>query len=257
MSQTESAVPNSPGTNNSGIRVEHSHGNPSRMFDSWMTVRKEAPISVLPSEEEREMPRPAHTVRRPSLPDPLDAGTTAAPTPPAEAAKPAPPPPPPTVEAEAKPRPAQPPLPIPAPQHSAGTHRKLDMFKTALVIAQKMMPLLDGNVVTTVSNLLAPRVVAPASAKELATIESGLKTLNDSHRGLSDRVAEQNSAVKSLADRLDLVKEATDRNTLEQQEMVADARALRKKMALFAWAGMALLVASVAMNLILLLRMMR
>ncbi len=131
------------------------------------------------------------------------------------------------------------------------------MFKTALVIAQKMMPLLDGNVVTTVSNLLAPRVVAAASAKELATIESGLKTLNDSHRGLSDRVAEQNSAVKSLADRLDLVKEATDRNTLEQQEMMADARALRKKMVFFAWAGMALLVASVAMNLILLLRMMR
>jgi hypothetical protein len=256
MSESESTA-----QKNSGIRVDSSHGNPARMFDSRVSIRREAPFSVLPSEEEREMPRPAHTVRRPSLPDPRDARITritAAPTtPPAEAAKPAPPPQPPTVEAEAKPRPAHPPLRIPDPQPSAGTHRKLEMFKTALVIAQKMMPLLDGNVVTTVSNLLAPRGVASASAKELATIESGLKALNDSHRGLSDRVAEQNSTVKSLADRLDLVKEATDRNTLEQQEMMADARALRKKMVVFAWAGMALLVASVAMNLILLLRMMR
>lgn len=252
MSQTESSVPNNP-----GIRVEHSHGNPPRMFDSWMSVHREAPISVLPSDEEREMPRPSHAVRRPSLPDPQDARITAAPTPPAPVAKPDPPPQPPTVQAEAKPRPAQPPLQISAPQASAGTHRKLEMFKTALIVAQKMLPLLEGNVATTVSNLLAPRVVAPVSAKELATIQSGLEALNESHLGLSDRVAEQNSAVKSLADRLDLVKEATDRNTLEQQEMMADARALRKKMVAFAWAGMALLVASVAMNLILLLRIMR
>lgn len=252
MSESESTAPK-----DSGIRVENARGNPSRLFDAWVSVRKEAPISVLPSEEEREMPRPSHSVRRPSLPDPQDARIAAAPTPPASVARPAPLPQPPIVEADARSHPAHPPLQIPAPQASAGTHRKLEMFKTALVVAQKMLPLLDGNVVTTVSNLLTPRVAAPASAKDLAAIERGLKTLNDSHRGLSDRVAEQNSAVRSLADRLDLVKEATDRNTLEQQEMMADARALRKKMVAFAWAGMALLLASVAMNLILLLRIMR
>jgi t-SNARE complex subunit (syntaxin) len=68
---------------------------------------------------------------------------------------------------------------------------------------------------------------------------------------LRNRILEQKSALKRVEDQLETVREAADRNSQEQQEMLDDLKAVRKKINTFALLALALLVVSVALNVIL------
>ena len=63
----------------------------------------------------------------------------------------------------------------------------------------------------------------------LVPLEEGLTELQTQHRELRDQVVEQNSSLKRVEDQLDLVREATDRNTLEQQELLEDLKGVGNK----------------------------
>ncbi len=132
---------------------------------------------------------------------------------------------------------------------SAG-HRALDLLKQGLPLVQKLLPLLDGNILAVVGNLLAPRPHASAKV-DLTPIENQLTEMQLFHHDLRGKIVEHNTSLKHVEDQLEMVKEATDRNTLEQQELMEDLRTIGSRVNLFAALLFGLLIVSVLLNLIL------
>lgn len=79
-------------------------------------------------------------------------------------------------------------------------------------------------------------------------VERGLAEVRNSNRELKTQVQEQGTTLKRVEDQLERVREATDRNTLEQQELVEDLRAVGSRISTFAIIGIALLVISLGLN---------
>ncbi len=160
----------------------------------------------------------------------------------------------------APPRALPTPRPAPTPSsQSSGLERVVNVVRTAIPIVQRLLPLIDGNVATAVAGLLAPRFrTQPAPpAVNLAPLEEGMASLQMQHRGLREEVIEQNASLKRVEDRLEMVREATDRNTLEQHELLDDLKVLSRKVKIFAIAGFTLLAVGFALELILFLHLRR
>jgi t-SNARE complex subunit (syntaxin) len=88
-------------------------------------------------------------------------------------------------------------------------------------------------------------------------IENSLAELQTQHRDLRSQVAEQNTSLKRVEDQLEMVREATDRNTLEQQELLEDLKTVGNKINVFALVALVLLAASILLNVILFLHIQR
>ncbi|MGH9599580.1 MAG: hypothetical protein ACRD27_06925 [Terracidiphilus sp.] len=110
-----------------------------------------------------------------------------------------------------------------AADRATGFQRAVGAMRLALPFMQRLLPLLDGNVGTTVSNMLTPHPQTSAAtattSASLAPLEDGLAELQTQHRELCGQLVEQNTSLKRVEDQLEMVREATDRNTLEQQEL--------------------------------------
>jgi hypothetical protein len=143
-------------------------------------------------------------------------------------------------------------------EHS-GTQRAINLFRSVMPIVQRLLPLLEGNVLTAVSNMLTPRPQAapPPPKVDLAPLESSLAEMQTQHRGLREQVIEQNASLKRVEDQLEMVREATDRNTLEQQELLEDIKTFSSKVKVVAIVGIGVLVISVVLNLILFMHIER
>ena len=74
---------------------------------------------------------------------------------------------------------------------------------------------------------------------------------------LRDQLAEQNTSLKRVEDQLEMVREATDRNTLEQQELLEDLKTFSNKAVVFAVIASVLLGVSIVFNVILFLHLQR
>ncbi len=137
--------------------------------------------------------------------------------------------------------------------------RAMNAVRAVMPVVQRLLPLLEGNVLTAISNVLAPRPPAPPPAPkvDLAPLESGLTELQTQHRGLRDQVIEQNATLKRVEDQLEFVREATDRNTLEQQELLEDLKLFSRKVKIFAAIGIGMLVIGIVLNLLLFLHIQR
>jgi len=146
-----------------------------------------------------------------------------------------------------------------SPEEPSGVQRAMNAFRAVMPVVQRLLPLLEGNVLTAISNVLTPRPQAPPPAPkvDLAPLESGLTELQTQHRGLRDQVIEQNATLKRVEDQLEFVREATDRNTLEQQELLEDLKLFSRKVKIFAAIGVGLLVIGVVLNLLLFLHIQR
>jgi hypothetical protein len=143
----------------------------------------------------------------------------------------------------------------------SGVQWFVSAVRGALPFVQKLLPLLDGNIGSAVSNMLThqphPHTPPPAPPVNLQPIEDSLAELRTQHSDLRDQIVEQNTSLKKVEDQLEMVREATDRNTLEQQELLEDLKAVGKKVTLFAWFALALLAVSIALNVILFLHLKR
>ena len=108
---------------------------------------------------------------------------------------------------------------------------------------------------TAVANLFAPRthVTPPSPQVDLTPVHTQLSELQVQHQDLRTQVLEQNSSLKRVEDQLDMVREATDRNTLEQQELIEDLKAVGNKVNLFALLLFAMLIVSLVLNVMLFL----
>jgi hypothetical protein len=147
-----------------------------------------------------------------------------------------------------------------APRNApSGVQRAISAVRAALPYVQRILPLLDGNVGTAVANFLTPHHHAPPPPPpvNLAPITDGLAELQTQHRELRDQVVEQNTSLKRVEDKLEKVREATDRNTLEQQELMDDLKVVGKKVNRVAIVGLGLLAVSVIVNILLYLHIQR
>jgi hypothetical protein len=145
-------------------------------------------------------------------------------------------------------------------EEPSGVQRAVAALRSALPFVQRLLPLLDGNIATTLGGLLAPhhRSQAPAAAKlDLVPIEDGLAELQTQHRNLREQVMEQNNSLKRVEDQLDMVREATDRNTLEQQELLEDLKAFGNKVKVVVIIALVLVAVGFAMTLALFLHIQR
>ena len=141
----------------------------------------------------------------------------------------------------------------------SGVQRAINAIRAALPFVQRILPLLDGNIGTAVGNMLAPHHHAPPPPPpvNLAPIEEGLADLQAQQTELRDQVVEQNSSLKRVEDQLEMVREATDRNTLEQQELLEDLKTVGNKVNLFAVIALVLLAISVIVNVVLYMHIVR
>jgi hypothetical protein len=141
----------------------------------------------------------------------------------------------------------------------SGIQRAVNAVRAALPYIQRILPLLDGNVGTAVSNLMAPphRPAPPPPPVNLAPLEEGISSLQSQQTELRTQIADQNTSLKRVEDQLEMVREATDRNTLEQQELLEDLKGIGNKVNIFAMVALLLLVVSVMVNVILYLHIKR
>ena len=141
----------------------------------------------------------------------------------------------------------------------SGLQRAGDALRVAAPFVRRILPLLDGNIATAVANLLGaqPQGFPFASPAGVSRVEKGLTKLETQHADLRDRVQEQNSALIRVEDKLEQLREATDRSTLEQQELLQDLKTTGSKMKLIAVLALGLLVISVVTNVFLLLYIRR
>lgn len=137
--------------------------------------------------------------------------------------------------------------------------RAMNMLKQAAPFVARLLPLLDGSFGTALGNLFAPRHSPPPAqvTVDLTPVHSQLSELQLQHSELRSTVQEQTAGLKHVEDRLDLVREATDRNTLEQQELIEDLKAMGNKVNLFALLLSALLLGSILLNLLLYMHIKR
>jgi hypothetical protein len=160
-----------------------------------------------------------------------------------------------------------PPLPPPAPRISRAAdppserlkplQRAMNGLRAALPIVQKVLPLLDGQVATAVSNLLVPHAAAHTPPVDLAPLEGGLTDLRTRHIELFNKVAEQNTSLKRVADRLERVQETADRTAQDQQELKVAVQVVGRKANIIAVLALCLLAASLAANVLLFLHFQR
>jgi septal ring factor EnvC (AmiA/AmiB activator) len=132
------------------------------------------------------------------------------------------------------------------------------VLRAAIPFVQRILPLLDGNIGTAVSNILTPHqhMPPPHPPVNLEPIEDDVAALQEQHRDLRNRILEQHASLKRVEDQLEKVREAADRNTFEQQELVDDLKAVRKKVNRFALLALVVLAVSLLLNVALCLHIL-
>jgi hypothetical protein len=130
--------------------------------------------------------------------------------------------------------------------------RAMGILKQAAPFVARLLPLLDGNFASALANVFAPRTHTPPTVSvDLTPVQNQLSELQLQQNELRTAVQEQTTGMKRVEDQLEMVREATDRNTLEQQELIEDLKSMGQKVNLVATGLSVLLVLSVIMNLVL------
>ncbi|HWE86827.1 MAG TPA: hypothetical protein VG267_17920 [Terracidiphilus sp.] len=137
------------------------------------------------------------------------------------------------------------------PAEASSAQRAMGLLKQAVPFVQKLLPLIDGNFGAALANLFSPRPWGAAPHVDLSPVQKQISELQTQHNELHSTVQEQTKGIKRVEDQLELVREATERNTLEQQELIEDLKAMGKKVNLFAVSLSLLLLLSLVLNVIL------
>lgn len=132
----------------------------------------------------------------------------------------------------------------------SGLQRAVSAVRSALPLVQRLLPLLEGNFASVIGALMAPQPShTPPPKVDLEPIERSLAEVYTTNRELRTQMQEQATSLKRVEDHLERVREATDRNTLEQQELIEDLRSVGNRVSTFAIIGVILLALSVGINI--------
>jgi hypothetical protein len=142
----------------------------------------------------------------------------------------------------------------------SGLQKIVQSIRTALPYVQKLLPLLDGNFATAMGALMVPHAPHPPTPPppvtvDLEPLERILTEVRTGQRELRGQVAEQAAVFKRVEDQLERVREATDRNTLEQQELVEDLRSVGNRISNLALIGLVLVLILVGLNVYFLIQL--
>jgi hypothetical protein len=137
------------------------------------------------------------------------------------------------------------------PQRPTAMQRVIHGIRSALPLAQKVLPLLDGQILTAVSNLLAPHVAHPAPPADFTHLEGDLAEVRTRHIELYGKVIEQSAALRRVADRLEKVQETAERNAQDQQELKESVEAVDRKANRLTIVALCLLAVSIGANIFL------
>jgi hypothetical protein len=133
-----------------------------------------------------------------------------------------------------------------------GFERAIGVVKAVLPIVGKMLPLLEGNVISAASNLLVNR---GPHAVDLGRLETAIGKLQAAQREQRLSTAEQRDGLKRLEEELAAVQGAVKRNSAEQAEMLEALLSLRKRMSTFMRFVMVLLIVSIGFTVLLCVRL--
>jgi len=136
----------------------------------------------------------------------------------------------------------------------------MNAFRTVMPLVQRLLPLLEGNVLTAISNVLTPRPHRAAASTE-----------GRSHAfpGRAGRAPDAASRLARPSDGAERVGSSawriswrwfakpTDRNTLEQQELLEDLKIFSGKVKVIAVIGIGVLMIGLVLNLLLFLHIQR
>jgi hypothetical protein len=155
---------------------------------------------------------------------------------------------------------AQAPPPVRALGHGAPSEeppsslqRTVSALRSFFPIVQRILPLVDGKIAAAASNFFGHRAKAsaPAPRVDVAPIAAGLADLRIQLSSLRDQVLKQNTSLKRVEDQLEMVREATDRNTQEQQELQEYLKTLGNKVKMVVILALGLVAIGFILNLIL------
>jgi hypothetical protein len=120
-----------------------------------------------------------------------------------------------------------------------------------LPLVGKLLPLLEGNVVSAASNLLSNR---PMHEVNLKPLEDSIARLQADHRALAFHTSEQKRALSHLEDDFAALQEAVQRNAADQAELIEGVAKLAKRTSSFMRLVVILLVASMLFTALLCVR---
>lgn len=172
-------------------------------------------------------------------------------------------------------RPPQPERPVPAeravsperpgahppvePVDLPGVQRAASILRTVLPVVQRLMPLFDrkaGPADKPASGApTQPQPTKHLAARLSAPIEETLAELRLHQHSFRLQLAEQNASIKRIEERLEKVREATDRNTLEQQELLDELKSLGRYLRITALVALVLATGGFCLALALFLQL--
>ena len=141
--------------------------------------------------------------------------------------------------------------------HLTAMEKTVGVLRAILPIAQKFLPLLDGQVGTVVSNLIGPQNSPRQVANALLPLHEGLAQLEKQHIELRAQVAGQNAALRQIEEQIETERNLAEETAAEQEELAGILSKMRRRVNLFAVAGLVLLAAVVTLNVLLLVHIRR
>jgi len=139
-------------------------------------------------------------------------------------------------------------------RHPSGFERTVSAIRTVVPFVQKVLPLLDGNVAMAVANLLAPRLQGPPV--DLHPVEQSVAKIRAELGELREGVTTHEAALKRIEEHVDTVKDSLERSVTKQQELGDGLERVQRRLTTLTVVGLFLLVASIGMNVVLLVRLL-
>ncbi len=124
--------------------------------------------------------------------------------------------------------------------------RSILQMKVLLPYLGKILPMLDNSVSTALAPV-APRQDLAEVTRSFADVNKGFLDLQAGQREIRSHVQEQAGQLRRIDDQLLRLRESTERNTMEHQELVEDLRSASKLVRNLSAVMMILMVAVVIM----------
>ena len=139
-----------------------------------------------------------------------------------------------------------------APHKPTTFERAISVARTVLPYVGKMLPLLEGNVVSAATNLLANRPTV--QQLDLKPLEDSITRLQTDQRALTFHTTEHKRALQRLEDEFVALDEAVKKNAADQAELLEHVAKLAKRMSSFMRLVTILLLVSILFTVLLCVR---
>ncbi|HUB51746.1 MAG TPA: hypothetical protein VL986_06345 [Terracidiphilus sp.] len=126
--------------------------------------------------------------------------------------------------------------------------KTVGVLRAILPVAQKVLPLIDGQIGTVVSNLMGPQISPRQITQTLLPLQEGLAQLEKRHIELRALVAGQAGAFKEIDEQLKTLKKLAEETAEKQRKTAEDVEKMRHRLTAIAIGGLLLLAALAAFD---------